>query len=459
MGNDIVKDQIWLFSSLTKWTFFAVIAGLAVGTATAAFLHILDMAIHFIAFVNSLANLHYLLIFPGFLFSYYAVHIFTNDEKVDVEKSIHEKAGAVSLKAIPVRLVSTVVTIAVGGSTGKEGPSAQIGAGIMYAFSRLLKLDDYDMKRLVIVGVASGISAVFGTPITGAIFGVEILYSGQMYYDVLLPAFVGGIISREMAAFWGAGHLPEFLIDLPRLAPEMIFLSVLAGLFFGIVSLLHIECLRQVRLGFNKLKIPQYTKPLLGAGIMLLITGLFGPYYMGLGDDMISRAISGEAVQPFAFVLKSFAMAVTLGCGGNGGVLTPTLVIGATSGSFFSSLIGGKADVFSALGLVAVLAGSTNTPIASTILAMELFGAPIAPFAGIACTVSYVMTGHRSLYPGQLMLRPKAKTFVKRKNSDGVEEIVSRFEGIPTSRVVNFYAREVKKEITKNVMGKKRKKL
>ncbi|MDO5562207.1 MAG: chloride channel protein [Synergistaceae bacterium] len=456
MRNDIVRDQIWLFSSLTKWVFFAVIAGLAVGTATAAFLYILDAAINFIDFVNTLGNLNHLLILPGFLFSFYAVHIFTNDEKVDVEKSIHEKAGAVSLTAIPVRLVSTVVTIAVGGSTGKEGPSAQIGAGIMYALSRFFRLDDYDMKRLVIVGVASGISAVFGTPITGAIFGVEILYAGQMYYDVLLPAFIGGIISRETAAFWGAGHLPEFLIDLPMLAPNMIFMSVLAGMFFGIVSLLHIECLRTVRFGFNKLKIPQYTKPLLGAAIMLLITAVFGPYYLGLGDELITHAINGETTQPFAFILKSFAMAVTLGCGGNGGVLTPTLVIGATSGTFFSSLVGGKAEIFSALGLVSVLAGSTNTPIASTILAMELFGAPIAPFAGIACTVSYVMTGHRSLYPGQLMLRPKAKTFVKRKNADGVEEIVGRFEGIPTSKVVNFYAREVKKEIKKNVMGKKK---
>ena len=112
-----------------------------------------------------------------------------------------------------------------------------------------------------------------------------------------------------------------------------------------------------------------------------------------------------------------------------------------------SDLLGLDQSVFSALGLVAVLAGSTNTPIASTVLAMELFGSAVAPFAGIACAVSYVITGHRSLYPGQLMLRPKARTFVSRKNADGDSEIVSRFDGVSIGRLINFHIKEAKKRI------------
>ena len=146
----------------------------------------------------------------------------------------------------------------------------------------------------------------------------------------------------------------------------------------------------------------------------------------------------------FAFALKSLAMSVTLGSGGSGGVLTPTLFIGASSGAFFSRLFSLDQPVFSALGLVAVLAGATNTPIASTILAMELFGSAVAPFAGIACAVSYVITGHRSLYPGQLILRPKTRAFVIKTDEKGRKEIVGRFEGVSFSRVVKFFITHVK---------------
>jgi H+/Cl- antiporter ClcA len=137
-------------------------------------------------------------------------------------------------------------------------------------------------------------------------------------------------------------------------------------------------------------------------------------------------------------------MAVTLGSGGSGGVLTPTLFIGATAGSFFARLFSLDQSVFSALGLVAVLAGATNTPIASTILAMELYGSAVAPFAGIACAVSYVVTGHRSLYPGQLILRPKARAFVIKTDEKGRKEIVGRFEGVSFTRIVKFFVLHLK---------------
>ncbi len=444
MGKEIVRDELWLFSSITKWIFFAIATGIIVGSAAAGFLHVLERSVEF---VNSLGVWHYLLIFPGLLASYLLVHLLTNGQKVDVEEAIHENAGAVSLKAIPVRLLSTVITIASGGSAGKEGPCAQIGAGIMCAVARILKLDDHDMKMLVICGTASGISAVFGTPITGAIFGVEILYAGQMFYDALIPAMIGGIISSMTAAYWGAGHLPEFMIGIPDLAPNMILLSIASGVYFGVVSMLHIECLHTVRKVFHTIEAPEWSKPLIGGGVLLLMSIVFGTHYLGLGDEVIADAVNGESVPLFAFILKSFAMAVTFGCGGNGGVLTPTLFVGAASGSFLASVLGLDKAVFSALGLVAVLAGATNTPIASTVLAMELFGSAVAPFAGIACAVSYVITGHRSLYPGQLMLRPKARTFVLKTNAEGESSFVSRFDGVSIGKLINFHVREAKKRI------------
>ena len=436
MSNEFVRDELWLVSSITKWSVLSILTGLIVGTGAAGFIHLLDYSIEL---VRSLGWLRFAMIFPGLMISMLIVRYFTHNARVDVEESIHKRSGAVSLTAIPVRLAATIITVACGGSTGKEGPCAQIGAGLMYAVSKVLKLDDYDRKRLVMVGAAAGISAVFGTPITGAIFGVEILFVGQMFYDVLLPAMIGGIVSSMTAAWWGASRLPSFVITIPELGAHMLAWSLALGLFSGVVSVLHIECLHAVDAEFKALKAPSWSKPVIGGAMLLLIALLFGTDYMGLGDEFTKLAVEGEKTPLLACALKSLAMAITFGCGGSGGVLTPTLFVGAAAGSLFARIFSLDPSVFSALGLIAVLAGATNTPIASTILAMELFGSAAAPFAGIACAVSYVVTGHRSLYPGQLITRPKARTFVRRKNAEGREEFVGRFEGVSLLRIVRFY--------------------
>ncbi len=441
--DELVRDEFWLLSSFLKWSFFSIMAGVIVGTVAAGFLISLDWAIEYI---SSFSSWRYLLIFPALLFSLYFVRILAPEaaghgtEKVI--DAVHRRAGIIDIKVVPVKLIATIVTIAAGGSAGKEGPCAQIGAGLMYGLSRVFRLDESDRKKLVICGISAGFSAVFGTPITGAVFGVEVLFVGQMFYDVLLPSFISGIVSCFTASYLGAGHLPEYIVDVPLLAPSLIGWSLLAGVFFGTVSVFHIECLHAADRKFKSLKIPEWQKPLLGGAILLAIGALFGSKYLGLGMDTIDEAIRGGSLPIYAFAIKSFAMAVTLSCGGSGGVLTPTLFVGAAAGSLFANLFGLDPSIASALGLAGVLAGSTNTPIASTILAMELFGAPIAPFAGLVSAVSYVVAGHRSLYPSQVILRPKARTFVRR-NVDGKTRITSRFAGLSYNRVIRFYLENV----------------
>ena len=318
MQVKIVRDELWLVSSIVKWSVFSVMAGLLVGTVAAGFLNLLSYSVRM---VEKLGPVRYVMVFPGLFASMFIVRFFTHNAKVDVEEAIHKHSGAVNVLVIPIRLAATIVTIACGGSVGKEGPCVQIGAGVVNSVANLLNFDDYDRKRLAIVGIAAGISAVFGTPITGAVFGVEVLYAGQVFYDVLLPAFIGGVVSSMTAAYWGAGRLPAFLIDIPKLGPHILAWSLGAGMFFGLVAMLHIECLRTVGGVFKKLKIPYWGKPAVASAILLLITLIFGPYYLGLGDEMIKTAVSGEKVPLFAFALKSLAMSVTLGGGGSGGVL------------------------------------------------------------------------------------------------------------------------------------------
>jgi len=448
MERQVFRDELWLVFSLLKWCFFSIIAGFVVGTVAAGFLISLDWSVKY---MESFGWIHYLLLFPALLFCLYFIRILAPEaaghgtEKVI--EAVHRKAGVIDLKVIPVKLIATIATIAAGGSAGKEGPCAQIGAGLMYGLSRIFRLDESDRKKLVICGISAGFSAVFGTPITGAIFGVEVLFVGQMFYDVLLPSIISGIVSCFTAAYLGAGHLPSFAVNVPYLQPHLIAWALFAGVFFGFVSVIHIECLETIEKKFKSLKIPLWQKPLLGAAILLFIGTVFGQRYLGLGLDTISSAVSGGHVPAGAFLIKSIAMAVTLSCGGSGGVLTPTLFVGAASGSFFGQVFGLDTSITSALGIAGVLAGSTNTPIASTILAMELFGAPIAPFAGIVSAVSYILAGHRSLYPSQIMIRPKTRIFVRRRDVDGQEKIVSRFEGVSFIRIARFYIEKIKKRI------------
>lgn len=449
MDTKMVRDELWLLSSLLKWSFFSIMAGVVVGTVAAGFLISLDWAVEY---VSSLNSWRYLLIFPALLFSLYFVKLLAPEASghgtEKVIDAVHRRAGIIDIKVVPVKLIATIVSIAAGGSAGKEGPCAQIGAGLMYGLSKIFRLDESDRKKLVICGISAGFSAVFGTPITGAVFGVEVLFVGQMFYDVLLPSFISGIVSCFVAAYLGAGHLPEFAINVPLLAPSLIGWSLFAGLFFGAVSVFHIECLHAVDKKFKSLNIAEWQKPLLGGAVLLAMSALFGSRYLGLGMDTVDEAIRGGNIPFAAFALKSFAMAVTLSCGGSGGVLTPTLFVGAAAGSLFGNIFGLDPSVGSALGLAGVLAGSTNTPIASTILAMELFGAPIAPFAGLVCAVSYVVAGHRSLYPSQVMLRPKTRTFVRRRVG-GKTMITGRFEGLSYSRIIRFHLDKILNKIIK----------
>ena len=173
MHRKMLRDEIWLLSSLFKWSLLSIMAGVIVGTVAAGFLISLDLAI---SYVSEFSNWRYLLIFPALLFSLYFVKFLAPEASghgtEKVIDAVHRKAGIIDIKVVPVKLVATIVTIAAGGSAGKEGPCAQIGAGLMYGLSKIFRLDESDRKKLVICGISAGFSAVFGTPITGAVFGV-----------------------------------------------------------------------------------------------------------------------------------------------------------------------------------------------------------------------------------------------------------------------------------------------
>ncbi len=392
-----------LFLGIIKWVFLASLAGVIVGGSVSAFLKLLNWG-------TSLGSLHpnffWLLPLSLFCSSLMVKYLAPDAEGHGTEKvieAIHRRAGKIPVLVIPIKLLATLLTLATGGSAGKEGPCAQIGAGLTSMVSDFLRFDDHDRKKMVICGISAGFASVFGTPIAGSIFGVEVLFIGAIMYDVLLPSFIAGIIAYQVSSALGITYFHEPVSVLPVFSEAFLLKVLLAGLFFGLCAIFLIEVLRQGERLAKRIRIWEPLKGVAGGSLLVGLTYLFSPAYLGLGLRSVEANLKGVGTDWYAFIVKPVFTSITLNFGGSGGIVTPIFFIGSSAGVAFAQLLGLNTATFAAIGFVSVLAGAANTPIAASILAVEMFGPAIAPYATLACVVSFLITGHRSVYPSQVL--------------------------------------------------------
>lgn len=412
-----ITEQTAIFLSVAKWVTLSSLIGVIIGAIVTLFLKLLQSAEN----GRSLLPFDYFYLLPfALVLTVYMVKKYApNAEGHGTEKvieAVHKHSGKIDIAVIPVKLFATILTIFAGGSVGKEGPGAQIGAGVSSLLATQLRFSKEDRKKLVICGISAGFATVFGTPIAGAIFGVEVLIIGVILYDVLLPSFIAGFAAFATAQYLGIeySYYDLHFYQNVTLDLTLIFKVMLGGLFFGIISYITVRSVAGMAKLIKKIPLSPMVIAFLGGVLLIVLALIFGQQYLGLGMGTIKEVLGPFPVMEtnvpwYAFLAKTLFTSITLGVGGSGGIITPLFYIGATSGHLFGQLIGGDYVVmFAALGFVSVLAGATNTPIAATIMAVELFGVDVAHYAALSVVISFLITGHRSVYSSQILAMRKS---------------------------------------------------
>lgn len=323
--------------------------------------------------------------------------------------------GKVPFSMSPLIFISTVITHLFGGSAGREGAALQLGGSIGSQVGKILKLDEKDMHLITLCGMSSVFSALFGTPLTATFFAMEVISVGIIYYSSFIPCIVSSIVAYEVSLFFNVEPVHFNINIIPSISVEtMIKVAILAGLC-AVVSIIFCETLHKTHILFNNLIKDNYIRIFCGGLAIIVLTIIVGcKDYNGAGMDIIQNAINGQAKMD-AFILKIIFTALTISVGYKGGEIVPTFFIGATFGCVIGRIIGLPPGFGAAIGLVSMFCGVVNTLITSIILSIELFGAEVLVLFGIACGISYMLSGYYSLYSSQKIVYSKLKAeFINR---------------------------------------------
>ena len=315
----------------------------------------------------------------------------------------------------PLVLFGTLATHLFGGSAGREGTAIQIGGAIADRFTKVLKLSEIDRKIVLIAGISAGFASVFGTPLAGGVFALEVLVLGRIRLDAVIPSFMAAVFANYFCEVWGVTHTIYHISSVAAMTPANLLWSLLAGIIFGLVAMLFSKTTHFWNHLFSKqIKYPPL-RPVIGGLILAITLYLMGTTkYIGLGIPTIVDAFNIN-LNSYDFLIKLLLTSFTLGAGFKGGEVTPLFFIGATLGNVLIWFIPLPMSLLAGMGFVAVFAGATNTPIACTLMGIELFGIESGVFIALACCTAYLFSGHSGVYSSQIIGSPKHSFFIREK--------------------------------------------
>ncbi|PKB19981.1 voltage-gated chloride channel family protein [Janthinobacterium sp. 64] len=393
-----------LLQHLLKWLLLTAIVAVLAGTASAGFLFALDWATR-----TRLAHAWLIWLLPvagfavGWLYLRYGSSVEGGANLLIDE--IHDPKKIIPLRMAPLVLGGTVISHLFGASVGREGTAVQMGGALADQLTRLFRLNNEDRRIILMAGISAGFASVFGTPLAGALFGLEVLAIGRLRYEAMLPCLAAAVIADQVGLLWGQLfniHHTHYAVPLiPALSVWTLSAMVIAGVLFGVTGKLFAQATHGLSALIKRSIAYAPLRPLIGGLVVAIAVWLIGTdKYIGLGIPTIVDALK-EPLPAYDFLGKMAFTIVSLGTSFKGGEVTPLFFIGATLGNALGPLLHQPAALLAAIGFVAVFAGAANTPIASTLMAMELFGAEIGVYAAIACVVAYLFSGHAGIYRAQ----------------------------------------------------------
>ncbi|MBW8686876.1 voltage-gated chloride channel family protein [Chitinophaga rhizophila] len=416
-------EQLTIAYQLLRWTLIIIPVSLTVGSLVALFLWLLDEVTHL---RHQNGWLLWLLPIAGIFIHFLYKKLGTKSEAGNnlIMNEIHQPGGGVPAGMAPLVLLTTIITHLFGGAAGREGTAVQIGGSMAHMLARWMRLSAADVRIILMTGIAAGFGAVFGTPLTGAVFALEVLAIGVIRYDALIPCLIAAVFADIVCTAWGIHHTHyqilfeqnQVLFHFVHFDFLLLIKVVVCGVAFGLAGALFATCMGNIKRYAKEWIRPAWLIPAAGGCIIIAGCYLLGTRdYIGLGVTSpdaggvsIVSAFTNTDISPWGWLWKLLFTAITLGMGFKGGEVTPLFFIGATLGHTLAVMMGAPVDLFAGLGFIAVFAGATNTPIACTLMGVELFGTTHVLYFAVACFTAYYFSGHAGIYSAQRVGVPKS---------------------------------------------------
>ncbi|NIJ43923.1 H+/Cl- antiporter ClcA [Wenyingzhuangia heitensis] len=413
-----ISEYPTILKEFLKWLVLSLVIGALVGVASAALLASLNWSTNYreahkvIIWLLPIGGL-----IVGLLYHYYGQSVAKGNNQLLEELNIPK--DIIPFKMAPLIFIGTVVSHLFGASVGREGTAVQIGGAIADQFSGWLKMNKHDRRIIILMGISSGFAGLFGTPLAGAVFALEVLLIGKIKYNAILPcllvAVVSNSVSREVAHYLHVPHTNYIVNLVPKLTLINFFWCVLAGIIFGIVSTFFSKGVHFFAQFSKHIKYPPL-RPVVGGFAIAILVYFIGTKYIGLGIPTILESFT-TSMNGYDFALKLILTTFCIAFGFKGGEVTPLFFIGATLGSAMAFFFPLPIGLLAGMGFVAVFSGATNTPIACTLMGIELFGMDSGVYIAIACVTAYVFSGHTGIYTSQIVGTSKTNKYTTEEGS------------------------------------------